>query len=315
MPFDKDVRYPRSRIDKLGVKPGSRVTVLGVDDPAFLVELKERGADVSSRTRAGSDIIFVAMSVEGRPPAARGAASVHQAGGRGVGDLAEGTQGIPRGRRARVRAAGGAGGREGDGVLGDAQRIEDGHSARKAGHNHVMQKRIGFAGLGLMGSRMARQFLDKGWPLTVWNRTPERCAPLRDAGATGGGHAARAGGVLRRRRGLRRRSQRGGPARVRGRRHPPRGAPRVPLPRGLDDLARAGPPRRGGAARPRGGHAGGADDGIEDRRREGHAAVHDRRRARRPRGADAGDDGHGHARHPLRGDRTGLGGEARSATP
>lgn len=46
-----------------------------------------------------------------------------------------------------------------------------------------MQKRIGFAGLGLMGSRMARQLLDKGWPLTVWNRTPERCAPLREAGA------------------------------------------------------------------------------------------------------------------------------------
>ena len=47
-----------------------------------------------------------------------------------------------------------------------------------------MQKRIGFAGLGLMGSRMARQLLDKGFPLTVWNRTPERCAPLRDAGAS-----------------------------------------------------------------------------------------------------------------------------------
>lgn len=47
-----------------------------------------------------------------------------------------------------------------------------------------MQKRIGFAGLGLMGSRMARQFLDKGWPLTVWNRTPERTAPLREAGAS-----------------------------------------------------------------------------------------------------------------------------------
>jgi 3-hydroxyisobutyrate dehydrogenase-like beta-hydroxyacid dehydrogenase len=44
-------------------------------------------------------------------------------------------------------------------------------------------KRIGFAGLGLMGSRMARQFLDKGFPLAVWNRTPERCAPLREAGA------------------------------------------------------------------------------------------------------------------------------------
>lgn len=46
-----------------------------------------------------------------------------------------------------------------------------------------MSKRIGFAGLGLMGSRMARNFLDKGFPLTVWNRTAERCRPLAAAGA------------------------------------------------------------------------------------------------------------------------------------
>lgn len=46
-----------------------------------------------------------------------------------------------------------------------------------------MQTRIGFAGLGLMGSRMARHYLDKGFPLTVWNRTPEKCAPLAAAGA------------------------------------------------------------------------------------------------------------------------------------
>jgi len=46
-----------------------------------------------------------------------------------------------------------------------------------------MQSRIGFAGLGLMGSRMARQFLDKGFPLTVWNRTPDKCDPLAAAGA------------------------------------------------------------------------------------------------------------------------------------
>jgi 3-hydroxyisobutyrate dehydrogenase len=46
-----------------------------------------------------------------------------------------------------------------------------------------MQKRIGFAGLGLMGSRMARQFLDKGFPLAVWNRTPEKAKPLVDRGA------------------------------------------------------------------------------------------------------------------------------------
>jgi len=47
-----------------------------------------------------------------------------------------------------------------------------------------MQKRVGFAGLGLMGSRMARQLLDKGFSLTVWNRTSERCAPLAAAGAS-----------------------------------------------------------------------------------------------------------------------------------
>ena len=34
-----------------------------------------------------------------------------------------------------------------------------------------MQKRVGFAGLGLMGSRMAANLLKKGFPLTVWNRT------------------------------------------------------------------------------------------------------------------------------------------------
>ncbi len=47
-----------------------------------------------------------------------------------------------------------------------------------------MAQRIGFLGLGLMGRRMARRFLDQGHPLTVWNRTAERAAALRDAGAT-----------------------------------------------------------------------------------------------------------------------------------
>ena len=47
-----------------------------------------------------------------------------------------------------------------------------------------MASRIGFGGMGLMGSRMARQFLDKGFPLTVWNRTADRCKPLVDAGAS-----------------------------------------------------------------------------------------------------------------------------------
>jgi 3-hydroxyisobutyrate dehydrogenase-like beta-hydroxyacid dehydrogenase len=47
-----------------------------------------------------------------------------------------------------------------------------------------MQTRIGFAGLGLMGGRMARHYLEKGFPLTVWNRTASRCAPLVAAGAS-----------------------------------------------------------------------------------------------------------------------------------
>jgi 3-hydroxyisobutyrate dehydrogenase-like beta-hydroxyacid dehydrogenase len=37
--------------------------------------------------------------------------------------------------------------------------------------------------MGLMGSRMARNLLTKGFPLTVWSRTASRCAPLAEAGA------------------------------------------------------------------------------------------------------------------------------------
>jgi 3-hydroxyisobutyrate dehydrogenase len=45
-------------------------------------------------------------------------------------------------------------------------------------------KRIGFVGLGIMGSGMAASLLGKGYPLTVWNRTRSRCAPLVEKGAT-----------------------------------------------------------------------------------------------------------------------------------
>jgi 3-hydroxyisobutyrate dehydrogenase-like beta-hydroxyacid dehydrogenase len=46
-----------------------------------------------------------------------------------------------------------------------------------------MTKKIGFAGMGLMGSRMARNLLKKGFPTTIWNRTKERCDPLAQDGA------------------------------------------------------------------------------------------------------------------------------------
>jgi 3-hydroxyisobutyrate dehydrogenase-like beta-hydroxyacid dehydrogenase len=39
----------------------------------------------------------------------------------------------------------------------------------------TMEKRVGFAGLGLMGQGMAANLLAKGLLVGVWNRTPERC--------------------------------------------------------------------------------------------------------------------------------------------
>lgn len=48
-------------------------------------------------------------------------------------------------------------------------------------------KRIGFIGLGLMGSGMSMNLLRAGFPLTVWNRTPSKMKPLLDAGAGGAG--------------------------------------------------------------------------------------------------------------------------------
>ncbi|MFF2774288.1 NAD(P)-dependent oxidoreductase [Streptomyces sp. NPDC058052] len=39
-------------------------------------------------------------------------------------------------------------------------------------------------GLGSMGSALAAAFLAAGHPTTVWNRTPERAAPLAERGAT-----------------------------------------------------------------------------------------------------------------------------------
>ncbi|MCB0231371.1 MAG: NAD(P)-binding domain-containing protein, partial [Anaerolineae bacterium] len=46
-----------------------------------------------------------------------------------------------------------------------------------------MTERIGFIGLGIMGRGMAANILKAGFPLTVWNRTPERTEALADAGA------------------------------------------------------------------------------------------------------------------------------------
>lgn len=43
--------------------------------------------------------------------------------------------------------------------------------------------KLGFVGLGLMGSAMSRRLLEKGWTLNVWNLEPEPIAPIVEAGA------------------------------------------------------------------------------------------------------------------------------------
>jgi hypothetical protein len=53
------VRYPRGLLDKLGVKPDARVSVLGVRDASFLKELRARATDISEgRTKKDSDLVF-----------------------------------------------------------------------------------------------------------------------------------------------------------------------------------------------------------------------------------------------------------------
>lgn len=42
---------------------------------------------------------------------------------------------------------------------------------------------LGFAGIGLMGLPMSRRLLAAGYTLSLWNRSPDKCAPLQEAGA------------------------------------------------------------------------------------------------------------------------------------
>ena len=56
------IRYPRRRLDKLGVKPGARVSVIGFEDRAFQAELRERTSDIAkNEPKPDSDLVFVFM--------------------------------------------------------------------------------------------------------------------------------------------------------------------------------------------------------------------------------------------------------------
>ncbi len=54
--------------------------------------------------------------------------------------------------------------------------------------------RLGFIGLGILGTPMALRLLDQGWDVTAWNLEPERLAPVVACGA---GAAANPGEVAR----------------------------------------------------------------------------------------------------------------------
>lgn len=57
-----------------------------------------------------------------------------------------------------------------------------------AGHdgpcdNRIMDRTLGFIGIGLMGTPMSRRLLAAGFSVVVWNRSPEKCRPLEAVGA------------------------------------------------------------------------------------------------------------------------------------
>jgi hypothetical protein len=52
------ILHPKTVVQKLGVRPGQRVVLRGVDDPAFLADLEAAGAVIADRA---ADHLFVAV--------------------------------------------------------------------------------------------------------------------------------------------------------------------------------------------------------------------------------------------------------------
>ncbi len=58
------IRNPKTLVEKLGVKAGQKISIVGRVDEKFIDQLQECGVDIAKRSRRGSDVIFV--SVDGR---------------------------------------------------------------------------------------------------------------------------------------------------------------------------------------------------------------------------------------------------------
>ena len=182
----------------------------------------------------------------------------------------------------------------------DAERAEDGGPARAAPGSTVASPRTIRRCRHASGSRASGSWA-AAWPATTSRRAsrsrsgtarPSSAAPLAAAGAAGGAHAARAGGALATW------WSPASPTRTRW-------SGIVFAEDGVLAAARPGfryletstispglARRVAEALRSKGArHAGGAGHRLEDGRGEGHADPDDRRPARAPRRADAGDDG------------------------
>jgi 3-hydroxyisobutyrate dehydrogenase-like beta-hydroxyacid dehydrogenase len=66
----------------------------------------------------------------------------------------------------------------------ERRRFRDG-SATIVGRGRSAMSHVSLIGLGAMGSALARAFLGAGHRLTVWNRSPQKMAPIVAAGASG----------------------------------------------------------------------------------------------------------------------------------
>lgn len=58
----RKILHPRSRLEKLGVKPGTKLRVIGKLEPAFLTEAENEGAILA---RAATDLVFLAAEKSG----------------------------------------------------------------------------------------------------------------------------------------------------------------------------------------------------------------------------------------------------------
>jgi len=54
------IRNPKSVVQKLGIKPGQKISIVGKLDAGFLKDLTRTGAEISPRLSSDSDIIFFA---------------------------------------------------------------------------------------------------------------------------------------------------------------------------------------------------------------------------------------------------------------